>query len=88
MFIANAKSNFRYIFDYFMEFFGFSGKIVVFPIQSSSGKLVICYTNGTVISYSKSICIFTVVLIPYIYSILDACLPVSIHLTSDVAWSR
>jgi hypothetical protein len=38
MFLANAKSNFGAIFGYFMEIFGFSGKMVVFPMRISSGK--------------------------------------------------
>ncbi len=62
LFLANAKSNFGAIFGYFMKFFVFSGKIVAFPMQISSGKLVICYTKwDSVFSHSKRIYIFTVI---------------------------
>jgi hypothetical protein len=36
MFLANAKSNFGAIFGYYMGFYGFSGKIVGFPMRISS----------------------------------------------------
>ncbi len=49
------------LFGYCMEFFGFSGKMVVFPMRISSGKLVICYTKWDCpFLHSQSICILTV----------------------------
>jgi hypothetical protein len=48
MFLANAKSIWGAFFGYFMEFFGFSGKMLVFPLRISSGKIVIAIRNGTV----------------------------------------
>ncbi len=45
MFSANAKSNFGAIIWLFIEFFGFSGKMVVLPMRISSGKYDLCYAK-------------------------------------------
>ena len=60
---SQCEIEFSGYFWLFLEFFGFvSVEILVFPMQTSSGKLVICYTKwDSVFSHSKRIYIFTVI---------------------------
>jgi hypothetical protein len=48
MFLANAKSNLGPFFGYFMEFFKFSGKMVVFLCESALENKIFALQNWTV----------------------------------------
>ncbi len=54
MFLANAKSNFGAMFWlYFMEFFGFSGKMVFFPMRISEMRFLLCEIGPCLLAFVK-----------------------------------